>query len=114
MARPAGLFSFALITSICTTLSNGIWYTSFDSISTAPNHHWLAGATELGDGQLEGVQLFDLATDPDECRDRAGEPGREARMADLRNVYSPKEAKKAGFVGYVGVGRPDLLQVETG
>jgi UDPglucose 6-dehydrogenase len=37
-----------------------------------------------------------------------------ARMADLRNVYSPKEAKKAGFVGYVGVGRPDRLQVETG
>ena len=31
------------------------------------------------------------------------------RMADLRNVYSPKEAKKAGFVGYVGIGRPDLV-----
>jgi len=31
------------------------------------------------------------------------------RMADLRNVYSPKEAKKAGFVSYVGVGRADLV-----
>ncbi|NKB26956.1 MAG: nucleotide sugar dehydrogenase [Rhodobacteraceae bacterium] len=31
------------------------------------------------------------------------------RMADLRNVYSPKEAKKAGFVGYVGIGRADLV-----
>ena len=35
-------------------------------------------------GGVERVQLFDLATDPDECRDLAGEPGREARMADLR------------------------------
>ena len=28
-----------------------------------------------------------------------------ARMADLRNVYSAADAKKAGFEGYVGVGR---------
>lgn len=27
------------------------------------------------------------------------------RMADLRNVYSPSEAAKAGFAAYVGVGR---------
>lgn len=29
-----------------------------------PNHHWLAGATPLGEGQLEGVQLFDLGPFP--------------------------------------------------
>ena len=28
-----------------------------------------------------------------------------ARMADLRNIYSAKDAKKAGFEGYVSVGR---------
>jgi len=28
-----------------------------------------------------------------------------ARMADLRNVYSPADAQKAGFEAYVGVGR---------
>ena len=27
------------------------------------------------------------------------------RMADLRNIYSPRDAKRAGFQGYVGVGR---------
>ncbi len=27
------------------------------------------------------------------------------RMADLRNVYSPSEAAKAGFAAYEGVGR---------
>src|SRR6056297_3183481 len=27
------------------------------------------------------------------------------RMADLRNIYSPRDAKRAGFNGYVGVGR---------
>lgn len=27
------------------------------------------------------------------------------RMADLRNIYSPKEAKQAGFEAYAGVGR---------
>ncbi|MCK8485232.1 UDP-glucose/GDP-mannose dehydrogenase family protein [Aliiroseovarius sp. S2029] len=28
-----------------------------------------------------------------------------ARMADLRNIYSPKDAKKAGFVAYCAIGR---------
>ena len=27
------------------------------------------------------------------------------RMADLRNIYSAKEAKRAGFQAYVAVGR---------
>jgi len=26
-------------------------------------------------------------------------------MADLRNIYSPKDAKRAGFDAYVAVGR---------
>jgi UDPglucose 6-dehydrogenase len=30
------------------------------------------------------------------------------RMADLRNVYSPRDARRAGFVGYTSVGRADL------
>jgi UDPglucose 6-dehydrogenase len=29
------------------------------------------------------------------------------RMADLRNIYSTKDAKRAGFETYVSVGRPD-------
>ncbi len=27
------------------------------------------------------------------------------RMADLRNIYSAKDAKRAGFDGYTSVGR---------
>jgi gamma-glutamylcyclotransferase (GGCT)/AIG2-like uncharacterized protein YtfP len=29
-----------------------------------PNHHWLAGAPWLGEGRLDGVQLFDLGPFP--------------------------------------------------
>jgi hypothetical protein len=35
-------------------------------------------------GGAERVQLFDLATDPDECRDLAAEPSRAGRIAGLR------------------------------
>ncbi|HBQ36586.1 MAG TPA: UDP-glucose 6-dehydrogenase [Rhodobacteraceae bacterium] len=31
-----------------------------------------------------------------------------ARMADLRNIYNPKDAKRAGFEAYVSVGRKDM------
>ena len=29
------------------------------------------------------------------------------RMADLRNIFSTKDAKRAGFETYVSIGRPD-------
>jgi UDPglucose 6-dehydrogenase len=32
---------------------------------------------------------------------------RSARLADLRNIYSFKDAKKAGFSHYISIGRPD-------
>jgi UDPglucose 6-dehydrogenase len=31
------------------------------------------------------------------------------RMADLRNVYAPKDARRAGFEAYVSIGRDDFL-----
>ena len=31
-----------------------------------------------------------------------------ARMADLRNIYSGRDAEKAGFEAYVSIGRPDF------
>lgn len=34
------------------------------------------------------------------------------RMADLRNIYSEKDAKRAGFDAYVSVGRRDFLKEE--
>ncbi|MDU8943268.1 UDP-glucose dehydrogenase family protein [Ovoidimarina sediminis] len=33
---------------------------------------------------------------------------REARMADLRNIYSAEETRAAGFEGYVATGRPSI------
>ncbi len=32
------------------------------------------------------------------------------RMADLRNIYSPKDAKRAGFDAYDSIGRPSFLR----
>lgn len=35
------------------------------------------------------------------------------RLADLRNIYSVKDAKRAGFEAYVSVGRVDFLKAES-
>jgi len=35
---------------------------------------------------------------------------RSAKMADFRNVYAPKDAKRAGFEAYLPVGRPGMTQ----
>jgi gamma-glutamylcyclotransferase (GGCT)/AIG2-like uncharacterized protein YtfP len=56
-----------------------------------PNHHWLAGATGLGEGQLDGVQLFDLGPFPMAVRP-AGEPcspGCQALQGELYRVDAP-------------------------
>jgi UDPglucose 6-dehydrogenase len=33
-------------------------------------------------------------------------------MADLRNIYSPRDAKRAGFEAYDSVGRPGLRRAK--
>ncbi|MGR3466846.1 MAG: UDP-glucose dehydrogenase family protein [Shimia sp.] len=33
-----------------------------------------------------------------------------ARMADLRNIYDAKDARRAGFESYMSVGRPDMMR----
>ncbi|PIE16371.1 MAG: UDP-glucose 6-dehydrogenase [Rhodobacterales bacterium] len=37
-----------------------------------------------------------------------------ARMADLRNIYNPRDAKRAGFEAYVSVGRKDMINHPEG
>ena len=75
-----------------------------------------------GETLLPGVQWFDdvykacnnadtvvILTEWNEFRaldlKRLAKKMANANMADLRNVYSPKEAKRAGFESYVAVGR---------
>jgi len=31
------------------------------------------------------------------------------RLADLRNIYSAKDARRAGFEAYVSIGRKDMI-----
>ena len=40
---------------------------------------------------------------------RMAKASRTARLADLRNIYSQKDARKAGFTHYSSVGRPDWV-----
>jgi UDPglucose 6-dehydrogenase len=58
----------------------------------------------------EGADLVVLLTEWNQFRAldlrRLAGGMREARMADLRNVYSADEARAAGFAAYDGVGRP--------
>jgi UDPglucose 6-dehydrogenase len=36
------------------------------------------------------------------------------RMADLRNIYSNKDAKRAGFDAYISIGRAPLEPSKSG
>jgi UDPglucose 6-dehydrogenase len=57
----------------------------------------------------KGADAVVILTEWNEFRaldlDRLAKGMAQARMADLRNVYSAKDATKAGFTDYVGVGR---------
>ena len=58
---------------------------------------------------VKGADLLVILTEWNEFRalelTRLAENMSRARMADLRNIYSAEDAREAGFVAYVGVGR---------
>ena len=60
-------------------------------------------------GAAEGADLIVVLTEWNEFRaldlNRIAGAMRDARMADLRNVYTAKDAEAAGFVAYASVGR---------
>lgn len=61
-------------------------------------------------GAAKGADVVVILTEWDEFRGlnlkRVVKHMQTARMADLRNVYSAKEARKAGFEKYICLGRP--------
>lgn len=70
-----------------------------------PGVEWLDDAYDA----CKGADAVVLLTEWNEFRaldlSRLAENMAEANMADLRNIYSCVEAKKAGFEGYVAIGR---------
>ncbi len=73
--------------------------------------HMLPGAAWMDDAYqaAKGADIVVILTEWNEFRaldlKRLAKGMATARMADLRNVYSSADAKKAGFQAYVGVGR---------
>jgi UDPglucose 6-dehydrogenase len=73
--------------------------------------HLLPGVSWLDDpyAATEGADIVVILTEWNEFRaldlPRMAAGMRQARMADLRNVYSPNDAEAAGFEAYAGVGR---------
>lgn len=73
--------------------------------------HMLPGAAWIDDAYeaAKGADIVVILTEWNEFRaldlKKLAKGMATARMADLRNVYSAADAKKAGFQAYVGVGR---------
>ena len=74
----------------------------------------LPGVTWCEDAYIaaEGADVILILTEWNEFRglDLARLAGsmRVAAMADLRNIYSPEDAARAGFMAYTSIGRRDL------
>ena len=77
-----------------------------------PGVHWVDNAYKAANG----ADLVVLLTEWNEFRalnlKRLVRKMATPRMADLRNIYSMKDAKQAGFTGYESVGRPGFLNID--
>ncbi|MCR8724333.1 UDP-glucose dehydrogenase family protein [Frigidibacter sp. ROC022] len=74
-----------------------------------PGVHWVADAYKAAQGSDCIVILTEWnefrALDLKKLARKAAAP----RMADLRNIYAPRDAKRAGFLAYASIGRSDYL-----
>lgn len=74
-----------------------------------PGVQWMDDAYEA----VRDADAVVILTEWNEFRaldlERMSERMRVPAMADLRNIYSVKDVKQAGFLRYVSIGRPDLL-----
>ncbi|MDW4550979.1 UDP-glucose/GDP-mannose dehydrogenase family protein [Defluviimonas sp. D31] len=82
-----------------------------DPQGRSEGEHLLPGVSWMDDAYAaaKGADVVVLLTEWNEFRaldlTRLAGAMATARMADLRNIYSPKDAEAAGFVAYSGVGR---------
>jgi UDPglucose 6-dehydrogenase len=74
-----------------------------------PGVHWLDDAYKA----VNNADVLVLLTEWNEFRaldlKKIAKKMAHARMADLRNIYSAKDAKRAGFEAYVSIGREDMV-----
>ena len=74
-----------------------------------PSVHWLDDAYKA----VNNADVLVLLTEWNEFRaldlKKIAKKMTHARMADLRNIYSAKDAKRAGFEAYVSIGRKDMV-----
>ncbi len=74
-----------------------------------PGVHWLDDAYKAANN----ADVIVLLTEWNEFRaldlKRLAKKMTAPRMADLRNIYSAKDAKRAGFEAYVSIGRKDMF-----
>jgi len=74
-----------------------------------PGVHWLDDAYKA----VNNADVLVLLTEWNEFRaldlKKIAKKMTHARMADLRNIYSAKDAKRAGFEAYVSIGRKDMV-----
>ncbi len=79
-----------------------------------PGVKWCDNAYEAA----RGADVAVILTEWNEFRaldlKRLARKMRRPRLADLRNIYEPKAARRAGFEGYLAVGRPGWLPEGAG
>ena len=79
-----------------------------------PGVRWCDNAYEAA----RGADVAVILTEWNEFRaldlKRLARKMRRPRLADLRNIYEPKAARRAGFEGYLAVGRPGWLPEGAG
>jgi UDPglucose 6-dehydrogenase len=99
------------LTIVPALVGNGAKLRVVDPQGRREGEHLLPGVTWMDDAYAAaaGADAVVILTEWNEFRaldlSRMAKAMTHARMADLRNVYSPKDAAEAGFEAYTGVGR---------
>src|SRR4051794_32234883 len=102
--------SIALVNGL---IKHGAEVAAFDPVAREQAEHLLSGVDYADDayGAAEGADAVVVVTEWDEFRaldlDTLAARMRGRTLIDLRNVWDPQEAERAGFI-YVGIGRGKL------